>query len=76
MAGRQAQGNWNAAVFAAADGELIHSLDTQSRITHAVFTADANTLILGAAKGQPERKDGEWGRWGQVQVYRMVETDV
>lgn len=73
MAGRQAQGTWNAAIFAAADGELTHSLDTKKRITQARFTADGQSLVVTGANGQPQRKDGEWGAWGRLQVYR-VET--
>ncbi len=73
MAGRQAQGTWNAALFSAADGALLHSLDTKKRITHARFTADGRSLILAGANGQPQRKDGVWPAWGRVQVYQ-VET--
>ena len=36
MAGRQAQGTWNAALFSAADGKLLASLDTKSRVTRSV----------------------------------------
>ena len=73
MAGRQAQGTWNAAVFNAPDGSLVTSLDTKKRITHARFTLDGQTLILAGANGQPERKDGKWPAWGRIQVFR-VET--
>ena len=72
MAGRQAQGTWNAAVFSAADGSLVHSLDTKNRITHARFTADGQTLIISGANGQPQRKDGVWPAWGKLQTYRVV----
>jgi Tol biopolymer transport system component len=71
MAGRQAQGNWNAALFSAADGSLVHSVDTKKRITHARFTADGQSLILAGANGQPQRKDGAWPSWGLLQIYRM-----
>src|ERR1041385_8881790 len=40
MAGRQAQGTWNAALFAY-DGKLLGSLDTKSRVTRAAFRSDA-----------------------------------
>lgn len=69
MAGRQAQGTWNAAVFGAADGALVHSLDTKQRITQARFTADGKTLFLAGATGQPARKDGAWAAWGRLQVF-------
>jgi WD40 repeat protein len=71
MAGRQAQGNWNAAVFSAADGNLVQSLDTKQRITHARFTADGKSLVLSGASGQPQRKDGAWPSWGRLQVYHV-----
>lgn len=71
MAGRQAQGTWNAAVFSAAAGSLVHSLDTKQRITHARFTADGHSLIMAGATGQPQRKLGLWPSWGRVQIYRV-----
>ena len=72
MAGRQAQGTWNAALFSAADGSLVHSIDTKKRITHARFTADGNSLILAGANGQPAPKNGVWPPWGRLQVYKVV----
>ena len=71
MAGRQAQGTWNTAVFSVADGSLIQSIDTKKRITHARFTADGQSLVLAGANGQPERKDGAWPPWGRIQIYRV-----
>ena len=71
MAGRQAQGTWNAAVFSAADGSLVHSLDTKQRITQARFTTDGQLLVISGAAGQPQRKDGVWPKWGRVQVHRV-----
>jgi hypothetical protein len=67
MAGRQAQGTWNAAVFSAADG------DTKNRITQALFTSDGTLLFIGGAHSQPKRKDGVWDSWGRLQVYRVHE---
>ncbi len=71
MAGRQAQGTWNAAIFSAKDGSLVHSVDTKKRITQARFTADGKTLILSGAVGQPQRKLGFWSAWGRLQTYRV-----
>ena len=68
MAGRQAQGTWNAAVFGVADGRLQASLDTKSRVTRGCFAADGRTLFLGAAVGQGARKDGKWPDWGRIHV--------
>ena len=74
MAGRQAQGTWNAALFSA-DGALIDSADTKKRITQAAFSADGRLLFLAGAKGQPKRNDGEWGRWGRLQVYHLDDAE-
>lgn len=71
MAGRQAQGTWNAAMFNAATGKLAHSIDTKKRITHARFTNDGQKVILSGATGQPARKDGKWPSWGRLQVYQI-----
>lgn len=71
MAGRQAQGTWNAAVFSAADGSLVHAVDTKKRITHARFTAAGQALILAGAEGQPQRKLGFWPPWGRVQSWQV-----
>ena len=71
MAGRQAQGTWNAALFMASDGSLVHSLDTKKRITHARFTAGGHSLLVAGAEGQPQRKPGFWPPWGRVQVYKV-----
>ncbi len=68
MAGRQAQGTWNAAVFSAADGALLASLDTKSRITRAHFTADGKTLHLAAATSQGKPKDDKWPDYGKIHV--------
>lgn len=72
MAGRQAQGTWNAALFSAADGSLVHSIDTKKRITQARFSADGHTLLLAAASGQPQPKDGLWPAWGRLQAYALT----
>jgi len=71
MAGKQAQGTWNAAVFKTEDGSLVESIDTKNRITQARFTADGKFLILGSANGQ-HRKDGAWPAWGRLKVYTVA----
>jgi WD40 repeat protein len=72
MAGRQAQGTWNAALFADADGKLLASLDTKSRITHAAFAPDGQTLYLAAAVSQPRRANGKWADYGRIHVVNVV----
>jgi len=71
MAGRQAQGTWNAAIFSASDGGLVHSIDTKKRITQARFSRDGRRLVITGAKGQPQRKDGVWPAWGRLQTYQV-----
>jgi hypothetical protein len=72
MAGRQAQGTWNVAHFAA-DGKLLSSLDTKSRVTRAAFTPDGRTLYLAAAVGQPKRTNGKWPDYGRIHAVTMVD---
>jgi hypothetical protein len=74
MAGRQAQGNWNAALFSEADGKLLASLDTKSRITRHFFAADGTTLFLGSTISQPARKDGKWPDYGQIHVVKITDA--
>jgi len=72
MAGRQAQGTWNVAHFTA-DGKLVSSLDTKSRVTRAAFTPDGRTLYLAAAAGQPKRMNGKWPDYGRIHVVNMAD---
>jgi WD40 repeat protein len=73
MAGRQAQGTWNAAVFSSQDGKLLASLDTKSRVTRGIFSADGKTLFLAAAVGQPSRdKSGQWPDYGRIHVVLVI----
>ena len=74
MAGRQAQGNWNVALFSETDGKLLTSLDTKSRITRHFFTADSSTLFLGSTISQPARKDGKWPNYGQIHVIKITDA--
>ncbi len=71
MAGRQAQGTWNVAVFGAEDGKLITSLDTKSRVTQAQFSPDGKTLFLTAAVGQGKPVDGVWPQYGRLHVVQV-----
>jgi WD40 repeat protein len=68
MAGRQAQGTWNAALFSTADGKLLTSLDTKSRVTRSLVSADGRTLFLAAAVGQSRDKEGKWPDYGRIHV--------
>lgn len=71
MAGRQAQGTWNAALFNAKDGSLVMNVDTKNRITHARFVADGKRLITSNVAGGAKPKDGKWPDGGRVQVFTV-----
>jgi WD40 repeat protein len=71
MAGRQREGTWNAALFAA-DGARLAALDTRSRVTRAAFAPDGKTLYLAAAVSQPRRVNGKWGDYGRIHVVDVV----
>jgi len=74
MAGRQAQGTWNAAVFHAEDGKLQSSVDTKSRVTRAQFTADGKTLFLAATHAQGfDKKTKQWAEFGRIHVVPVTE---
>lgn len=71
MAGRQAQGTWNAALFNATDGTLATSVDTKKRITQARFSSDGSSVLIAGARGQPQPRNGVWPPWGRLQIYRV-----
>jgi hypothetical protein len=54
------------AMFADADGKLVGSLDTKSRITRHHFASDGTQLFLASAITQPARKEGKWPDYGQI----------
>jgi WD40 repeat protein len=71
MAGRQAQGTWNIALFNAADGSLGATLDTKSRVTRARFTADGKSLVTSSFVGPGKAKQKQWPAAGRVQIFRV-----
>jgi WD40 repeat protein len=73
MSGRLRGGSWNTAFFSLKDGELLHSLSTDTRITRARFTPDGQRLLLGGMKGQPSfDKEGKIPDWGHLDVYELL----
>ena len=69
MGGRQAQGTWNGALFSTANGKLLASIDTKSRVTRAAFKRDGTQLFLAAAIGQPHRtKEAKWPDYGRIHM--------
>ncbi len=71
MAGRQAQGTWNAALFNSKDGSLVSSMDTKSRLTQARFVTGGKSLITSVITSPGKVKPGQWQAMGRVQVYRV-----
>lgn len=70
MAGRMAQGKWNAALFDAKSGKLLHSIDSKMRVTDAAFTEDGSELLLAGATSQERKKDGKLPHFGRLKFYR------
>jgi len=56
MAGRQAQGTWNAAVFSSADGSLVHSWTPKNASPTPGFTADGK--IRSSFPARPANRSG------------------
>jgi WD40 repeat protein len=69
MAGRLAQGKWNAAFFDSSSGKLLHGLDTKMRVTGAAFSTDGTRLVLAGAVGQQKKKDGKYPEFGRIKVF-------
>jgi hypothetical protein len=72
MAGRLAQGKWNAGFFDEKSGALLLGVDTKCRLAKAVFSADGGRLFLAGATGQPKLKDGKYADFGRVFVYGIA----
>jgi WD40 repeat protein len=72
MAGRLENGKWSMAVFDTEKGSMLHSIDTKSRVTRAVFSADGTRLFLGEALGQAKPKDGKVPDFGRITIYSVA----
>jgi WD40 repeat protein len=71
MAGRLENGKWTMAFFDTKSGALLHSVDTKSRVTKAVFSADGAKLFLSEALGQGKPKDGKVPDYGRITIYQI-----
>ena len=69
MAGRLENGKWTMAFFNTKTGALLHSLDTKSRVTRALFNADGRRLFIGETLGQAKPKDGIIPDFGRLQIF-------
>jgi WD40 repeat protein len=72
MGGRLENGKWTMAFFETASGKLLHALDTKSRVTKAVFSADGSRLFIGEALGQGKPKDGKVPDFGRITVFGLA----
>ncbi len=70
MAGRLAQGKWNAAFFDAASGQLLHSADSKMRVTDAAFLHDGTQLLLAGAGSQEKKKNDKYPEFGRLKLCR------
>lgn len=72
MAGKLAQGKWNAALFDLASGNLVHAVDCKIRITDAVWLSGGQ-LALAGASGQPSKKqDGKYPDFGHIKLFNLA----
>jgi WD40 repeat protein len=71
MGGRLENGKWSMALFDAKSGALLYSLDTKSRVTKALFSADGKTLFIAEALGQAKPKDGKVPEFGRIQIFAV-----
>ncbi|HTG43096.1 MAG TPA: WD40 repeat domain-containing protein, partial [Verrucomicrobiae bacterium] len=72
MAGRLAQGKWNAGLFAAEGGQLLHSADTKMRVVDAAFLKDGTQVLLAGAGSQEKKKNGVPPDFGKLKLYRCI----
>lgn len=75
MAGRLAQGKWNAALFDAASGHLLHAIDTKMRVTDAAWLNAGNQLALSGATSQDKKKDGKCPDFGHIRLFDLQRGD-
>lgn len=72
MGGRLENGKWSLAFFDTKSGALLHSLDTKSRVTKAVFSADGTNFFISEALGQGKPKDGVVPDFGRITIYSVA----
>ncbi|MEP6754421.1 MAG: hypothetical protein ABJA67_02885 [Chthonomonadales bacterium] len=69
MAGKLAQGKWNTALFDAANGQMVHSVDAKMRVTDSVWLGGGAQLALSGATGQGKKSDGKYPEFGHIKLY-------
>jgi WD40 repeat protein len=72
MGGRLRGGDLNVALFDLASGNRVASLKTGFRVTEAQYTSAGKQLLLVGAQGQPKhKKDGQFPRFGRIELYDL-----
>lgn len=71
MAGRLENGKWTTALFDTKSGALMHSIDTKSRVTKALFSADGSKLFLGETLGQPKPANEKVPDFGRISIHSV-----
>jgi WD40 repeat protein len=74
MAGKLAQGKWNAAVFDASTGALAHSLDCKMRVTDAVWLGGTQLALSGATAQEKKNKEGRSPDFGRIKLFQTTVT--
>lgn len=69
MAGKLAQGKWNAALFDLDSGSLLQALDTKMRVTDAVWLNGGTRLALSGATHQEKKKEGRYPDFGHIKLF-------
>jgi WD40 repeat protein len=72
MGGRLENGKWSMAFFDTKLGALLHSLDTKSRVTKAVFSQNGEKLFVSEALGQGKPKDGVVPDFGRITIFSVA----
>jgi len=72
MAGKLAQGKWNAALFDSNTGNLIHAIDNKMRVTDATWLNNGTQLALCGATSQERKKDGKCSDFGHIKLYDVT----
>ncbi|MFT4551103.1 MAG: dipeptidyl aminopeptidase/acylaminoacyl peptidase [Verrucomicrobiales bacterium] len=73
MAGRLFKGNWNIAVFDAAEGGRLAQANTNMRVSKALWSTDGKLLFLAGGGSQPKSmKDYDEGKpWGKLKILEV-----
>ncbi|WP_309709461.1 hypothetical protein [Armatimonas sp.] len=73
MAGKLAQGKWNAALFDSSTGGLLHSLDCKMRVTDAAWLTGGTQLALSGATAQEKKnKEGRYPDFGRIKLFTVA----